>query len=426
MHTDVLIVVLSLISSGFFSATEIAFLSANRLHIAIQKRKGVFSGEIISKFLSKPAYFLASILLGNTISLVVYGIFMTKLLEPAIVSFLSKIITTDSLILKETLTLVIQTSISTLIVLATAEFLPKSISLVNPDRFLTASALPMRLFYLISYPVVWLVVKSSRVLIFKIFGYSEEKKKQVFGLNDLNDYVSKRFGSANEKEESGIDKEILNNALEFKAIKVRDCMIPRKEIIAVSQEDEIQDLKKIFVNSGHSKIPVFKDSIDNIIGYCHHYHLFKKPKLIEEIITDIIIVPETIFANELMIKFISERKSMALVVDEFGGTSGIVTMEDIMEEIFGDIEDEHDQDKLVFKKVSDKKIQISARFEVEVLNEEDKLKIPEGEYDTLGGYLLDIHHALPQVGDIIETEDYLFKVIGMAGARIDLLEVNVK
>ncbi|MEN7547673.1 hemolysin family protein [Rapidithrix thailandica] len=428
MDTNLLIVFISLLFSGFFSAVEIAFVSANRLHIAVQKEQGKLIGRILSHFVSKPSFFIATTLLGNTIALVVYGIFMAAILDPVIEGFLTQHFPGFAHGTVQVITLAIQTILATIVVLATAEFLPKSISLANPDQFLASAAIPMNIIYTISHPFVWIVVKLSKLLITKVFRLPYSEDRPVFGLTDLSNYITNTIVSNPDESKSSdaVDKEIFSNALEFKTIKVRDCMIPRKEIIAVDIEDEIPELKNAFSESGHSKIPVYQDSIDNIIGYCHSLALFKNPKSIKDIITDIVIVPETMPANELMIRFISEHKSMALIVDEFGGTSGIVTIEDIMEEIFGEIEDEYDEDELEIRKLDENRYELNARFEIDYLNEQENFYFPEGDYDTLGGYILSIKNDIPNIGDVVENNQYKFIIKSMEDARIDLVEMEIK
>jgi CBS domain containing-hemolysin-like protein len=421
-----LYVLLCLLLSAFFSATEIAFLSVNRLHITLLTRKGKLAGKLISGFLANSAQFITTILIGNTVALVLYGIFMAELLNPVIEGWLYEYFKlsagTQSLAL-----LVIQTVMATILVLLTAEFLPKSLSLINPDVFMQVAAFPMSIIYRVLFPLVWLVVKFTNVGMRTFFGIEAEKKKFALGLSDLSHYIvhtqitNEKFGEQPEL----VNAKIFGNALEFDKVKVRDCMIPRKEIIAIELTDGIEELKQTFEDSGHSKIPVYEESIDNIVGYCHMHHLFRQPETLAEIVTEIIIVPETMLASELMVKFIADHKSMALVVDEYGGTSGIITIEDIIEEIFGDIEDEHDEDELVFRELGDNTYEISGRHEIDDLNEEHKLYIPEGDYDTLGGFITELNKDIPQVNDVVENEQFKFVVKSMMGARIDLVQVEL-
>ncbi len=412
----VFLVVLMLSFSAFFSGYEIAFVSADKLHIELQGSQGKFSDRILSNFLKKPSRFIATLLVGNTIALVLYGILMTQLLDPWLRSNLP-VYANNELIL-----LLINTVISTLIVLATAEFLPKSIFMINPNRLMEILAIPAVIFYYVLSPLVFVIVGMSKFSIRTILRLDYEEDKPVFGLTDLNNYISEM--SKSDDENSDVDPIIFNNALEFKTLKVRDCMIPRTEIKAIDIEDGVEDLKEVFINSGHSKILIYKDSIDNILGYTHSSALYKKPKEMDDIITTINIVPETMLANDLMVQFINENKSIALVVDEFGGTSGIVTIEDVMEEIFGDIKDEHDTEEMIEKVIDDQNYLFSARLEVDYINEQYNLKMPEGDYDTLGGLILNVNEDIPSINDVVSVNNYKITVLTMDKTRIDTVRVT--
>lgn len=343
---------------------------------------------------------------------------MAGLLEPIIVTILPEVISTDVSVL------IIQSVISTSIVLLTAEFLPKSLFIINPDLSLRFFALPMALIYVLMYPIVFLVVKLSALFIL-MFGYKVSDEKPVFGLTDLNNYIKNNILNIQDEEEAEIDAKIFHNAIEFKKVRVRECMLPRTEIIAVDVTDSIKELKEAFIKSGHSKIIVYKESIDDVIGYCHSLELFKKPEDIKSILTPILIVPETVLANELLIQFITERKSIALVVDEYGGTSGIVSIEDVIEEIFGEIRDEHDDEYLTEQKIDDNNFIFSARHEIDYLNEKYQLNIPEAEYDTLGGFIFEFHEDIPQVNEIIEIPGFIITIITMEENRIDNVKLTL-
>ncbi|GAA4851828.1 hemolysin family protein [Algivirga pacifica] len=418
-------VLLSLVFSAFFSATEIAFVSANRLHIAIQKKKGDLLGQVLAKFYDNQSTFITTILIGNTVALVVYGFFIAEILDPMIKAALQEHLHVTAQSTLDISTLAIQTVLSTALVLMTAEFVPKSVSLADPDKFLTFSALPMNVIYTIMFPITWMVERLSAFTIVKVMNMEYSEGQPQFNLTDLSDYLQQIAIATNETDEvEVVDKKILSNALEFKHVKVKECMVPRKEIVAIEIDDSIESLNHLFNESGHSKIPVYKQSVDNVIGYCHVFHLFKKPKVIKEILTEMVMVPESMLANELMIQMTAEHKSMALVVDEFGGTSGIVTMEDIIEEIFGEIEDEHDDDEeLKIIKLSDRVFQLSARNEVDYLNEEYRWELPEGEYETLGGLILNINHDIPEMGDLIEGSHFKIEILSMEGARINQVKI---
>ncbi len=412
-------ILICLLFSAFFSGIEIAFISADKLHIEVMNLKGSLTGKVLSEFTGKRSHFLATTLVGNNLSIVLYGILMAKLIEPFLYSVLPEAFTADIFIL------VLQSLISTLIVLVTAEFLPKSIFLLNPDFMLRAFALPMALIYYLLYPVVTVIVLSSRMMIIHVLRFDFSEDKPVFGLTDLNNYIKKNLLNAEKEEDSEIDAKIFNNAIEFKSVKVRECMIPRTELVAVDVEGKIEDLKKAFIESGHSKILIYRESIDDVIGYCHSLEMFKKPTDIKQILTPVLIVPETVLANELLIQFITERKSIALVVDEYGGTSGIVTMEDVIEEIFGEIRDEHDDEYLVEESIDENNYIISARHEIDYLNDKYNWELPDGDYDTLGGLILSIHEDIPQVDEEIDIPPFKFTIFTMEDNRIDKVKIFV-
>ena len=412
-------ILICLLFSAFFSGIEIAFISADKLHIEVMSKKGTFTGKILSEFVTKKSHFLATMLVGNNLSIVLYGILMAKLLEPWLYDILPPSLSTDVVIL------ILQSLLSTIVVLITAEFLPKSLFMLNPDTMLTVFALPMATIYFLLYPVVWLITAISRFIITKGLRFDYSEDKPVYGLTDLNNYIKKNILNIEQEEEAEIDAKIFNNAIEFKTIRVRECMIPRTEIIAVDVNDEISELKEEFIESGHSKILVYKESIDEVIGYCHSLEMFKKPEKIKDILTPILIVPETMLANELLIQFITERKSIALVVDEYGGTSGIVTMEDVIEEIFGEIRDEHDDEYLEEEQIDEHNFILSARHEVDYLNDKYTWELPVGEYDTLGGLILAFHEDIPTVNEAILIPPFHFTIFTMEENRIDKVKLTI-
>lgn len=412
-------ILICLLFSAFFSGMEIAFVSSDKLHIEVMKKRGTLAGVILAKFSADRAQFLATILVCNNFVNVLYGILMAQLLEPYIAPQAPEGIYGDLFVL------VILSLISTIIVIVTSEFTPKSLFMINPDFLLRTLAVPMYIIYLIAYPVVFLVATLTKFIITGIFRQEYSEDKPVFGLTDLNNYIKKNLLNVGGQEESEIDAKIFNNAIEFKTVKVRDCMIPRTEIVAIDIEDTVDDLKKEFIESGHSKILIYRDSIDDVIGYCHSLEMFKKPTEIKQILAPIQIVPESMLANELLVQFISGRKSMALVVDEYGGTSGIVSIEDIIEEIFGEIRDEHDDDYQTEEKVNDSTFLFSARLEVDYLNEKYNLNLPEGEYDTLGGLILSYHEDFPAIGEVIQIEEFTFTVETIDEKRIDRVKLTL-
>lgn len=393
---------------------EIAFVSADKLHIEVLRKKGKLSGRVLALFSNNQSQFLATMLVGNNIALVLYGIFMARLLEPFIYEFIAS----------DVVVLIVQSILSTILVLITAEFLPKSLFLINPDISLRIFSIPMGVIFILMYPIVWLIVKISALFIL-LFGYKLSDEKPVFGLTDLNNYIKNNILSIQDEQEPEIDAKIFNNAIEFKTVKVRECMIPRTEIEAVEEGDSIEELRDLFDKTGHSKIIVYKDSIDEVIGYCHALALFKKPVDIKSILTPILIVPETMLANELLIQFITDRKSLALVVDEYGGTSGLVSIEDVMEEIFGDIQDEHDDEYLTEQQLDEHNFIFSARHEIDYLNDKYELDLPEGEYDTLGGLIFEYHEDIPEVNEVIEIPPFIFTIFTMEENRIDKVKLTL-
>jgi putative hemolysin len=407
----------TLVFSFFFSGIEIAFLSANKLQIELQAKQGVLWGEIMSKFMKNPSRFIGTTLIGNTLALVLFGIYMAQLIEP----WLTENLPTG--LNDEVYVLAFQTLISTLFILFTAEFLPKSLFLINPNAMLAALAVPFRIVYVLLAPLTFSIVYLSKQTIIHVLRIEYSEEKPLFGLTDLNHYLKNMMKVRHEDEEIDLDKKILSNALEFKTVRIRDCMIPRTEVTAISVEDGIEKLKETFVQSGHSKILIYKETIDDVIGYCHSAALFKNPGRIEDILTPIPIVQETMMANDLMVQLIKERKSIALVVDEFGGTSGIVSMEDVIEEIFGEIEDEHDDDDLIETQIDDQTFRFSARLEVDYLNEKFKLQLPTGEYETLAGLILAYTEDFPKTGDTVMIEGHSFTIEKTENKRIDVVKV---
>ena len=419
-----LIVFICLLFSAFFSGIEIAFISADKLRIELAGQQGSLSGRILSYFTQHTTRFIGTTLVGNNLALVLYSFFIATFLEPWLVNHLPEFLNNDVVVL------LAQTVIATFIVLIVAEFTPKSIFLIDPNGLLSLLIIPFTIIYVLLFIPVWIIDKVSQFIIIRLLGFEYRNDKPVFGLTDLNNYVKNTLSESLQEEvniENGpkINAKIFTNALEFKTVKVRECLIPRTEVIAVDVEDDIEELKEAFIESGHSKILVYKETIDNVIGYCHSLELFKKPESIRQILTPIIIVPETIPANELMIQFITEHKSLALVVDEFGGTAGIVSMEDIIEEIFGEIQDEHDDEDWVELKIDEENYLISARHEIDYLNEKYSWNLPEGDYDTLGGHILSLTGEIPEKGDVIPADTYTFTIMSMSDNRIDNVKVTI-
>lgn len=414
-----LMICICLIFSGFFSGMETAYISADKLRIEMLSQKKGLMASSLSYFQRHRARFLSTTLVGNNLALVLYGILMANLLEPRILNTLPHWI--DSPIIA----LVIQTLIATFIVLITAEFLPKSLFLLNPNTLLRIFSLPMMGLFILMSPLVWMVEIISKFIVTRIFQLSYAENQSLFALTDLNNFIKKNTEHS-EIEDQEIDVKFFNNAIEFKEIQVRECMIPRTEIIAVDINDDLLKLSAAFIDSGHSKIIVYKENIDNVIGYCHSLEMFKKPKSIKDILTTILIIPETMPANELLVKLIADQKSLALVVDEFGGTAGLVSIEDVMEEIFGEIRDEHDDEFLIEQKIAENIYLLSARHEIDALNEKYNWSLPKGDYDTLGGLILAKNEDIPTSRDEIGIDHFLFQIINMEDNRIDQVRLTIQ
>lgn len=413
------IIILCLLLSALFSGMEIAFLSADKFRIELDKKQGSYSAKILSTFYKGPSKFIITLLVGNNITIVIYGIFMALILEPIIRDWFSFM--DDSVMV----VLILQTAISTIVVLIFGEFLPKSISLINPNAILQAFSIPLMGIAYLLYPIVQTINFISKIIIQKILRSEYSEDQPVFGLTDLNNFLKRHITSNDTDNNVEVSTKIFNNALEFKKIRVRECMIPRTDIIAIDIEDGMQALKNAFFDSGHTKIVIFKESIDDIIGFCHALALYKKPTEIEDILSPILIVPETMLASELLIQFTAERKSIALVVDEFGGTAGLVTIEDVIEQILGEIQDEHDAEDWIEERIDYNKFLLSARHEIDYLNENYKWNIPDGDYETLGGFILAVTENIPSLGEVIKSPPFTFTIMGMNDARIDTVKVTI-
>jgi len=411
----------ALIMAGFFSAVEMAFVSVNRLYFELHSKQGPLSEKLVSAFLNQPILFVGTTLTANTFFLVLYGVLGFTALHPLLSSGLAPYdLHPLALIALETLLLL-------LIFLPLADYLPKSLALIHPDAFLERLAVPIWVIYQAIAPLVRLMVWLTKAFNRTILRSQYTEIRPVFGLTDLNHYLDEINQKTDDKEEIEIDTEILNNAIDFRNTAVRDCMIPRTEITAVDIEDSIDELRQAFVDSGHTKILIYRENIDDVIGYCHALALFQKPETIESILMPIRVVPESMPARDLLEKFQRERKNIALVVDEFGGTAGLVTVEDLVEQIFGEIQDEYDTNEdWVERQLDEHTWLLSARHEIEYLNETYGWEIPEGDYDTLGGLILAINEDIPEVNEVITLSPFTFTVLSKDEARIDLVQVQVR
>ena len=397
---DLTIVLITIIFSAFFSGIEIAFVSSNKLQLELDKGSEKLSSKIISFFSRNESNFITTMLIGNNISLVVYGIAMTKLLTPMLEQFW---LDAYSLLL-------FQTVISTTIILITAEFLPKSIFKIYPNTTLRIFSFPICCFFILFYPFAWMFLNGSKLIMQVFFGQKLSENKQFFNKTDLDEYLT-HINSNNEKESSSVEVEMLQNTLQLSSKKVRECMIPRTEIVALDINSSIDELKRKFIETKLSKILIYKSNIDTIVGYVHSSDLFKSPRNIRSLLLPLPFVPETMYAMQLLSDFIDEDKGVALVVDEFGGTSGMLTIEDVTEEIVGEIEDEFDTGLKLLEKINENEYVVLARIEVLSLNKDLNISIPESEeYETLAGYILNYFENIPNIDDIIDEEDYIITV----------------
>lgn len=415
---DLLIIILvTILFSAFFSGMEIAFVSANKLRMEIDKNQNIFPSNILRIFSENPSQYISTMLIGNNLALVIYGIVMATLMEPFIKTF----VTNDGMVL------FIQTVISTIVILFLAEFLPKTLFKINPNQTLRVLAIPVYFFYLIFYPIAKFTTGISRIII-KIFlrANISDDDNISFGKVDLDHFITDSQMDEDKSHEMGHDVKIFQNALDLSNIKLRECVVPRTEIEAVELSDSVDLLKQKFIETGYSKIMVYEESIDNIIGFAASIQLFQKPTSIKEMVQKLPIVPETMPANKLLALFIQNRKSMALVVDEFGGTSGVVTMEDILEEIVGDIQDEHDKIKLIEKKISDEEYMLSGRLEIDDLNDKYNLNLPaSGDYETIAGLILANFGSIPTVNDVIEIGVFSFIILKATTTKIELVQLKI-
>ena len=414
------IIVLTLASSAFFSGMEIAFVSSNKLRIELEKGKGLLSARLVSGFIHHPSRFIGAMLVGNNIALVIYGIAAAAILGPVLKSSLPPPLASESIIL------VFQTILSTLLILITAEFLPKILFRLNPNGLLNFFAIPVYLVYLILYPFMYFFLGLSELILRYIFGMKTGTVRYQFTAIDFDEYIRDFYNPAAAQVDEATEMQMIQNVRDFHTTKVRECMVPRNEIIAVDDSIKIEELHSLFIDTQHSKIPVYKQSIDNLTGYVHLYDLFGKPADINTIVRPVIIVPETIAASKVLDMMISQRKSVAVVVDEFGGTAGMVTVEDLIEEIFGEIDDEFDVEELLVKKVSETEFILAGRLEIDYLNQEYSLSLPQSdEYETLAGLILNQHQSIPEIQEKIQIDRFTFTILEASGSRIDKVVLKI-
>ncbi|RBA28418.1 hemolysin family protein [Flavobacterium tibetense] len=416
---EITVIVICLLLSAFFSGMEIAYVSSNKVYLSIEKKQNNFNAKILNKLIEKPSQFITSMLVGNNVVLVVYGIFSGELLMNWLTSF--------SFSFTPFVNLLLQTILSTIIILFTAEFLPKVFFQIYANSFVKLFAFPAYVFYQLFYWVTKFIIWISDFILIKFFKTEGDQVQEYFSKVELGNYISEQINGISNSEEIDSEIQIFQNALEFSALKARDIMTPRTEIAAVDITDSVNELKELFISTGYSKIVIYQEGIDDILGYVHSFELFKKPKSIKSVMIPIEFVPETIFIKDLLDMLTKKRKSMAVILDEYGGTSGIVTVEDIIEELFGEIEDEHDEDEtLIDEKIEEDIYLFSARLDVEFLNEKYNLNIPETDsYSTLGGFIVHNTNEIPQKEEKIRIENFEITIHSASNKKIELVRLSI-
>lgn len=410
---SIVIILTTLVLSAFFSGFEIAYVSSNKVHIEILKKQEGLIANILTRLTHRPSKLLATMLVGNNVALVVYGFEMGRVMTLLLPPFFQNVLW--------------HTIISTLIILITAEFMPKVFFQIYANQLLKLFAIPAYFFYLLFYPFSSFIIWISDFVLRVFFKTKGDYVPLSFTKVELVDYISEQMGNAPKKEEVDAEVQMFQNALEFSGVKAREIMIPRTEIVAVDLNETIENLIATFVLSGFSKILIYNENIDDIVGYVHSFDMFKKPKTIKEVLIPVVTIPGTIQINEVLNLLMRKRKSMAVVLDEYGGTSGIVTLEDIVEELFGEIEDEHDKDKFIEEKISDDEYLFSARLEVDYINETYHLNLPESEeYETLSGLILLHTEEIPTQGETISLPPFVFSIEACSQTRIETVRVFIK
>ena len=416
MEIELIIIVISIILSAFFSGMEIAFVSANKLHIELEKKREGFIPLILNKITQKSSKFITTMLVGNNISLVIYSYYMGR--------FLLGILHLEGL--NEFSILIVQTIISTIIILVTAEFLPKAIFRIYANEVLKIFAVPAYVFYVLFHFLSDFITGISDFFLRVFFKTNADEQQVEFSKEELGNYILEQLETSNDDEEMDSEIQIFQNALEFHNVKAREVMVPRTEIIAVEIHEKVTNLESIFIETGLSKVLVYKTSMDDVIGYINAFELFKKPKTIKSILLSVEIVPESMMINNILNILMKKRKSVAVVVDEYGGTSGMITVEDIVEELFGEIEDEHDSQEFLEEKLNETTFNFSARLEVDYLNEEYDLSIPKSEaYETLGGFIIEHTENIPEENEVVDIEGFEIRILNRSGAKIDVVCLKI-
>ncbi|MBE6300373.1 MAG: HlyC/CorC family transporter [Parabacteroides distasonis] len=414
---DLIYILMSLAFSAFFSGMEIAFISSNKLRFELDKSNKSLTSWILDKFYRNPNQFISTMLVGNNIALVIYGLLMAEILEP----FIANVVDNEIMIVFT------QSVISTILILFTGEFIPKTIFKLNPNFSLALFSIPMYIIYIGLYPISKFASLLS-FLILKIAGVKNmtDSAQKTLGKVDLDYFIQQSIEEAPQNSDIDTEVKIFQNALDFSNVRLRDCIVPRTEIVACDKTVSMEELRSRFIETGISKILVYNENIDDIIGYIHSSEMFKNPEDWTQSIRDISIVPETMAANKLMKQLLQEKKSLAVVVDEFGGTSGIVALEDLVEEIFGEIEDEHDTKSYVARQVNEEEYIISGRMEIDSLNEKFGLELPESDdYVTIAGYILHVYQNFPKLNETVVVDKYAFKIMRMTSTKIELVRMKV-
>lgn len=417
---EISIIILCLILSAFFSGMEIAFISSNKIYLEIEKKQDNFLSQILTKLTENPSKFIASMLIGNNVALVVYGFYMGDVVLHWIIGF--------GFQFSYLTTILVQTLISTFIVLITAEFFPKVFFQIYANSLIKVFAVPAYLFYRLFYYISTFFIWISDFVLKKFFKTEGDQVQLYFSKIELGNYITEQMNSVEDDDEVDSEIQIFQNALEFSGVKARDIMTPRTEIVSIDLFDTVSDLKELFIETGYSKIVVSQNSLDDIVGYVHSFDLFKKPKTIKSVLMTVEFVPQTILIKDALDLLIKKRKNVAVVLDEYGGTSGIITIEDIVEELFGEIEDEHDLDEeLIEQELGEDKYLFSTRLDVEYLNETYKLMIPEEDsYGTLGGFIVNSTKEIPQKGEKIVIGKYHFVIEQASNNKIELVRLTIK
>ncbi len=416
METQIAIIVISILLSAFFSGMEIAFVSANKLHIELEKKKDGFIANILRKLTNKSSKFITTMLVGNNIALVIYSIYMGD--------FLIGLLHIEAW--NEFTILLVQTVISTIVILVSAEFLPKAIFRIYANEALRYFAIPAYFFYVLFHLFSSLISEISDFFLRVFFKTNSDEVQTVFSKEELGNYINEQMETGNANVEVDSEIQIFQNALEFHKVKAREIMVPRTEMMSVEIHETIVNLRKVFTETGYSKIVVYKNSLDDIVGYVSAFELFKKPKTIRSVLLPIEIVPESMIINDVLSNLMKKRKSVAIVLDEYGGTSGMITIEDVVEELFGEIEDEHDSQELLEEKISTSQFRFSARLEVDYLNEEYNLNIPKEEaYETLGGYIINYTENIPMLNEEIKIENFSIKILKVSSTKIEEISFQV-